>query len=157
VGLKAAIDDSGALTNQVVFHYRQRPGGMASFFLDYVLGVLCSRVMLTYHLKRTGESEWRSHPYVTQKTIAELPIPLPCEAKWQWRQAGAIADAVRRRRASRSDDLAGDLYIDSLVAGLYGLGIKGCSWVLNVLDKAQPLQAIVTLRTRAGGFGPVRV
>ena len=157
VGLKAAIDDSGALTNQVVFHYRAKPHRTPAFFLDYALGVLCSRVMLAYHLKRTGESEWRSHPYVTQKTIAELPVPLVYQGQWQWRQARAIADAVSERRIARSTDISRDLYIDSLVAGLYGLDKRGCAWVLEVLNQAQSLEAIATMRAKPSQLRPVRV
>jgi len=157
VGLKAAIDNSGALTNQVVFHYKSKPGRTPAFFLDYVLGVLCSRTMLAYHLKRTGDNEWRSHPYVTQKTIAELPVPVPSEGHWQWRQANAIGAAVSRRRSDLSTDVAGDLYIDSLVAGLYGLDEKGCARVLNVLTQAQSLQAITTMRAEPGQVRPLRI
>jgi predicted RNA methylase len=155
VGLKAAIDDSGALTNQVVFHYKPLPKSPA-FILDYVLGVLCSRVMLAYYLKRTGENEWRSHPYMTQKTIAELPVPAVSEGQWEWRQAKAIADAVSKRRRNGSDDSSLDLYIDSLVAGLYGLNKRGCTWVLHVLNEAQPLQPIAGMRADAGQLRPVR-
>ncbi len=115
VGIKAAIDETGAFTNQVVFHYRAKPNSTPSFFLDYILGVLCSRVMLAYHLKRTGENEWRSHPYVTQKTIAELPVPLVSEGGRQWRQARAIANAVVERRLNKSSDLSMDLRVDALL------------------------------------------
>lgn len=157
VGIKAAIDDSGALTNQVVFHYRQQPSKSPSFFLDYVLGVLCSRVMLAYHLKRTGDNEWRSHPYVTQKTIAELPVPVISEGQWQWNQAKAIADAVAKRRSGHSNGTVDDLHIDSLVAGMYGLNKQGCSWVLGVLNEAQSLRAITTMRANATELKPVRI
>ncbi len=157
VGLKAAIDDSGAFTNQVVFHYRARPNRTPTFFLDYVLGVLCSRVMLAYHLKRTGDSEWRSHPYVTQKTIAELPVPVASEGQWQWRQAKAIADAVSLRRATKCPNIDSDLHIDSLVAGLYGLDKDACAWVLNVLNQAQSLQAITSMRAKPNQLQSLKV
>lgn len=157
VGLKAAIDNSDAFTNQVVFHYRPRSSRTPAFFLDYVLGVLCSRVMLAYHLKRTGDSEWRSHPYVTQKTIAELPVPVVSEGQWQWKQAKTIANAVAERRLNRSNSAANDLYIDGLVAGLYGLDNGGCAWVLDVLNKAQPLEAIATMRAEPDQLRAVRV
>jgi hypothetical protein len=156
VGIKAAIDDSGAFTNQVVFHYRPKSSTPA-FFLDYALGVLCSRVMLAYHLKHTGENEWRSHPYVTQKTIAELPVPVVSDGSWQWRQARAIADAASTRRHEKQDDPSADLYIDRLVAGLYGLNKQGCAWVSDVLNKAQSLEAITTMRADAAELRPVKV
>jgi adenine-specific DNA-methyltransferase len=155
VGINAAIDESGAFTNQVVFHYRSRQS-TPSFFLDYVLGVLCSRVMLAYHLKRTGESEWRSHPYMTQKTIGELPVPKVTDGTWRWKQAWTIANTVKQRRAGDSIDAGLDLRIDSLVAGLFGLTRKDCDWVLNVLNEAQPLEAISRMRLDIGLLHPAR-
>lgn len=158
VGINAAIDESDSLTNQVVFHYRPLPKKAPGFFLDYVLGVMCSRVMLAYHLKRMGESEWRSHPYITQKTIAELPVPVPREGTWQWRQAVAIADFVRtRRRDTPAESAASDVRIDSFVAGLYGLTSAECDWVLRVLDEAQPLQSICGMRLSTGKLTPTRI
>jgi adenine-specific DNA-methyltransferase len=113
--------------------------------------------LLAYHLKQTGENEWRSHPYVTQKTIAELPIPSISEGQTNWRQAKAIAGAVRQRRRDKCTSKDGDLHIDSLVAGLYGLNQRGCAWVLNVLEEAQSLRAITTMRAEPGQLCPVRV
>lgn len=156
VGINAAIDESGAFTNQVVFHYRAR-GNAPSFFLDYVLGVMCSRVMLAYHLKRTGESEWRSHPYITQKTIGELPVPKVTDGTWRWTQAQTIAAMVKQRRIGRLIDPGLDLRIDSLVAGLFELTLKDCDWVLDVLDEAQPLEAISRMRLETGSLHPERV
>lgn len=147
LGIKAAIDDTGAYTNQVVFHFFVPPDVTAPpFLLDYLQGVLCSRVLLAYYLKRIGENEWRSHPYVTQKTISRLPIPDITEATWQWRQAQAIAEGVKNRRTRDSNSCAEDIMIDCLVAGLYGLDQNQCSWVIDVLNQAEPLEPIRTVR-----------
>lgn len=145
VGIKAAIDESGALTNQVVFIYRMRRTKKGpKFLLEYFLGVLCSRVILAYYLKKRGESEWRSHPYLTQRIISELPVPNVLEGTWQWRQAQEIADAVRRRIKSNSPD--SDLLVERLVAGLFEFTDSDCAWALQVLDLAQSLEPIRTLR-----------
>ncbi len=147
VGLKAAIDDSGAYTTQVVFHYSVPPRLPAPpFLLDYLLGVLCSRVMLAYHLKRWGENEWRSHPYVTQRILSALPVPDLAPGAWQWRQAQAIATAVDARRRVNRHDGDEDLAVERLVAGLYGLTDADCAWVLQVLEDAEALEPIRTLR-----------
>lgn len=143
IGLNATIEASNAFTNQVVFEYTL--GADASFdfsYLHYVLGVLCSRTLFAVHLKRGGELEWRSHPYVTQKTLAELPIPLPKSGTAEWKQAAAIAQAVE-------DHLQGqdcDHLIEQLVAGLYGLTPQDMLWVANVLFEAADLDAIKNLR-----------
>jgi predicted RNA methylase len=152
VGLNAAIDESGALTNQVVFHYTVKACIAPDFFLDYVLGIMCSRIMLAYHLVQSGESEWRSHPYVTQKVISELPIPIPEEGTWEWRQARSIASAVTDSVRGSGDELQ----IDRLVAGLYGLDKSGCAWALGIIDEAEPLQDITSMRAHRWQLEPVR-
>jgi hypothetical protein len=159
LGIKAAIDETGAYTNQVVFHYYVPPSVTAPpFLLDYFQGVLCSRVLLAYHLKRIGESEWRSHPYVTQQIVAELPIPDIGEGTREWRQAQAIADTVKRRRKVDSSNSEEDLNVERLVAGLYGLTRADCHWVLEVLDQAEGLEPIRTLRlTERSALTPIRV
>lgn len=150
LGIKAAIDETGAYTNQVVYHYYLRPGVAApSFLLNYFQGVLCSRVLLAYYLKRIGENEWRSHPYVTQRIVAELPIPNIKEGTQKWRQASAIADAVEHRKNVQSNDSKEDLDVERLVAGLYGLTQDECNWVLDVLEQAEALEPIRTLRITA--------
>jgi len=157
VGLKAAIDETNSLTNQVVFIYSLRATlGAPDFLLLYFLGVLNSRVMLAYHLKKSGENEWRSHPYVTQRTISELPIPNVKPGTQQWAQAQAIGAAVQR--VSRTYSIEADLYLEGLVAGLFGLSDADCRWVGNVIDAAQSLEAIRTLRLSANeSFNPITV
>jgi adenine-specific DNA-methyltransferase len=148
VGLKAALDESGAYTTQVVFHV-QRRSDAPTFMLEYLQGFLCSRVLLAYHLRRSGDSEWRSHPYVTPKTLRDLPIPWPGrEGSKSWRQAEAIAAAARERAAATDETMVDelDIHVDRLVAGLYGLSRADCGWVLDVLDQTQALQAFTKLR-----------
>lgn len=148
VGLHAAIDETGAYTTQVVFHFCAREDiEVPPFVLDYLLGVLCSRTLLAFHLRRLGDSEWRSHPYVTQRVLQELPIPDVEPGSWKWRQAHAIASEVVRLR--NSDDARvrdeADLRVESLVAGMFELSPADSDWVARVLGEAQPLQAIRTL------------
>jgi adenine-specific DNA-methyltransferase len=143
VGLNAALDLSDAFTNQVVFEYTLADRISFDFsYLHYALGVLCSRVLLAVHLKRGGDLEWRSHPYVTQRTLAELPIPLPRPHTREWHQAAAIAGAVQLHLAGQLSEL----HVEGLVGGLYGLCADDMRWVGEVLSNAGNLQAITALR-----------
>lgn len=143
IGIKAAMDFSGSTTNQVVFHVTCR-AGVPVVLLDYMAGVLCSRVMLAWHLKRHGEVEWRSHPYITPQMIRHFPVPVPVTED-DWAQVGAISSAVRARRNAARHDSPEDFLVERLVAGMYGLGHKDMRWVLDVLESAQQLEPIRTL------------
>ena len=156
VGLKAVVDHTGAATNQVVFHFACRPE-TPSLILDYLAGVLCSRVMLAWHLKRQGEIEWRSHPYITPRVIRSFPVPVP-EAHDDWLQVQAIAGAVRSRRSVRRHDSPEDLMVERLVAGMFRLSGEDMRWVLEVLDSVQQLEPIRTLRLPSASLvSPLRV
>jgi adenine-specific DNA-methyltransferase len=158
LGIKAAIDTTGAFTNQVVFHYVARPGGVVpEFAMDYVLGVLNSRVLLAYYLKSLGETEWRSHPYVTQAVLAKLPVPQVKEGTWEWKQARAIADAVRAPARCMCPGSDNDLHIERLCAGLFGLTAEDCSWVSQVLNQTENMEPLRTLRLPSHLMHPVRV
>jgi adenine-specific DNA-methyltransferase len=156
LGIKAAVDDSKSLTNQVVFHLVRRPNS-PPFLLDYLAGVICSRVVLAWHLKRQGEIEWRSHPYITPKVIRQFPVPTP-ESTGDWAQAHAIAQAVATRRQVSGHDSLEDLLVERLVAGMFGLSEEDMQWVLRVIDSAQQLEPIRTLRlSSASAVSPLRL
>ena len=148
VGLKATVTKKVAASNQVVFHYVPRSRNM-SFYLYYVLGVLSSRIMFAYHLRKSGENEWRSHPYVTPKSLAILPIPTPSVGTRSWRQALEIARRVkmllRYRGSNKKLDLDLDLQVEGLVAGLYHFDRSDLGWVKQVICDAQDLEPMRVL------------
>lgn len=144
IGLKATVTDKVAASNQVVFHYVPRSKDM-NFFLYYVLGVLSSRTMFAYHLRKSGENEWRSHPYVTPKSLAALPIPTPEVGSRAWRQATEIATRVKKHLIHNGRDKKLDLEIEGLVAGLYGLDRSDLGWVKQVICDAQNLEPMRAL------------
>lgn len=145
LGLNAAVDYSGAHTTQVVFHFVPR-AGTPEWVLHYVEGVLCSRVMLAFHLSRSGETEWRSHPYVTPKVLTTLPVPVP-DQDASLTQARAISAAVHALRGAPADERsAGEDAVDDLVAGLFSLDADGCHWVEQALAQTQSLDAFAHLQ-----------
>jgi adenine-specific DNA-methyltransferase len=151
VGLRVALTAQSAYTTQVVFHYVPSPRA-PRFLAAYVQGVMASRVMLAYHMLVSGETEWRSHPYVTQKVISQLPIPDPVVERCRRPQAKAIASAVRRHLAAPSG--ATDLAIEALVAGLFDLGQGDLKAVASVLDRAQDLSGFRELRFDPAAIRP---
>ncbi len=151
IGLKASIVSAGELTNQVVFHYSLNDASkLPKWYLHYVLGVLSSRIMLAYHIRKNGENEWRSHPYVTQKILSQLPIPVPVRGTEMWGQAEEIARNVKKMlRASSSSRKKIDFEIECLVAGLFHLAKTDAVRLERVLRQAEQLEAVNSVRNIA--------
>lgn len=142
VGLRAAVDHSGTLTIQTVYHFIPRDE-LPCLMLDYLAGVLNSKVMLAFHLRWSGECEWRSHPYVTPSTIKTLPVPTPFkDVNILSDQATQIAGLARRR----SNGEKVDAQIEALVEDLYELSSRERHWVKKVIGAAQSLRGIVEMR-----------
>jgi len=155
IGLRAALIDRPAHTTQVVFHYRLDQDA-PPFFAHYVLGLLCSRTLLAFHLLRSGETQWRSHPYVTQKVIDALPIPVPSLGTAEWARAQSIAQLAKDLMGGSGDEGL-DYQLEGLVAGLYGLTPADIATISGVLDDAQDLDGIRELRFGPGRIAPVSV
>lgn len=77
IGIYATIDYSNCYVPQVVYIFKmkeERAEENQDYKLEYIMGLIGSRLMLYYYYKKFGELEWKSFPYVTQKTIKQLPL-----------------------------------------------------------------------------------
>lgn len=143
LGINAAVDTSGSMTTQVVFHYLANKKA-PPFFLAYLEGMLSSRAMLGIHLMRSGESEWRSHPYLTPSLIGRLPIPLPIPGTQTWAAASQMASLttrVRNRSLAEQDVIALELEIDRLAQSILQLSDEDVRQIDYELSKSQKLLA----------------
>ena len=142
IGIRAAVDLSGAMTIQTVYHFVPREESHVPV-LFYLAGVLNSRVMLAFHLRWSGENEWRSHPYVTTRTIKSLPVPTPFQDNYTLTDR-ALEIATLARRRSRQEMVEDQ--IEMLVEDLYGLTGMERQWVNDVIDSAQRLRGIAEMQ-----------
>jgi len=147
IGIKSAIDLSGAYTNQVVFHYVAKDETFVpKFITEYVQGILSSRVLMSYYLQKYGDNEWRSHPYITQKVISQLPIPDFKKSKKAYKLAEEIAENVKQMSNANSDEYSKlDIQIEKLVVKIFSLSNKDCKWVINTLKESEQLEPIRSL------------
>jgi hypothetical protein len=145
LGLNVAVLPPGVRTVQTVYEFWARSETPAFALEYYLLGVLGSRAMLAYHLRRSGEDEWRSHPYVTQKTVLGLPVPDPHASPAMLALAGEIADGARRL-TERPHDRALDLAVEQLVWQLVGLGPADGRWIADTLAGTQDQRAFTRMR-----------
>jgi len=147
VGLMATIDDSGAYTNQVVFTWKLRqklPPPLSNYRLEYLLGVLNSRLMLYRLCTRSGEMEWRSFPYVTQRTIQHLPIRAidfsnPRERKLHDEIANRVQAVLANKKAPTDHE---DYQVELRVMQLYGITKQMCRRIFDVLREMQQLRIV---------------
>lgn len=145
IGIRATIDTSDALTTQTVFHFRLRNGHQQDI-LYYLLGMLNSRVILAHHLTWSGDNEWRSHPYVTPKTIKQLPVPDPENSSVEPAYR-AIASLARERLVAEGQEAKRlEMRIEFLIAEALGMSRKDRKRVISVLASSQPLALIREVR-----------
>jgi SAM-dependent methyltransferase len=147
VGISAAIDLSGAITNQVVYILRLRDSSI-QIPLEVFLAVLNSRLMYYYLVKTHGEIEWRSHPYLTQTQILDFPMP---KANWTHseikktivRITYLINEAIRIQTKLTPDV---DAEIEKHVALLFGLTKNEYRIIYKTLDNVEQLLPVRELR-----------
>ncbi len=147
IGIMATIDDSAAYTNQVVFTWKMREdldSPLSRYRLEYFLGVLNSRLMMYRLSTLFGETEWRSFPYMTQKTIQQLPIRAidfsePREVKLHNEIADRVAAVLATGKQPSTHD---DYQIEILVMQLYGITRSMCQRIFDVLHEVQRLRVI---------------
>lgn len=147
VGISVAIDYSSALTNQVVYIFRtNRQNAIA---LEFYLGLLASRAVYFYIAKTYGETEWRSHPYLTQKQILEIPVPpLDKLSSEHERQVNTIVRTIRKYKNSTSlPSLDDEAIIERMVANIYGLTPLDYQAIFRSIYDAQDLVPIRALKT----------
>jgi hypothetical protein len=118
--------------------------GSASYRPEYFLALLNSRLMLYYYYKKFGELEWKSFPYLTQKTIQQLPLR---KINFQNPEEKKLHDTLVRKvtRALEAgkkipDDL--DFEIEDLVMKAYQIPEEHRTHIWDELKKIQRLRII---------------
>jgi len=149
VGIYATIDYNNSYVPQVVYFFKLKeklPENLKQLKLEYILGLINSRLMLFYYYKKFGELEWKSFPYVTQKTIMQLPIKkIDFNDEKQKRLHDGISKAVNELINKSEDgnvDEKIDYEIEDMVMQLYDIEPKMKSHIWNEFKKFQRLRII---------------
>ena len=143
IGIYATLDNSSAYTTQVVFIFKFKEGLNEPYRPEYFLALLNSRLMFYYYYKKFCELEWKSFPYLTQKTIQQLPLR---KINFQNPVEKKLHDSLVRKvtRALESgkkipDDL--DFEIEDLVMRAYQIPEEYKTHIWDELKKVQRLRA----------------
>lgn len=145
LGIHACIDYENTYISQTVYACNfPRPDSPVP--LEYYLGVLNSRVLYYYYLKKYGENEWKSHPYFTKDIVFSLPIPeVTAENISVCTQVAEKVLSMKGHYSRRTD-----LEIEKLVISLYGLSAEELEMVKAELNHLPDLGAINHMKINEG-------
>jgi adenine-specific DNA-methyltransferase len=149
VGVSATIDYADAYTNQVVYIFRLHPAAPTHVTLECMLALLNSRAMYFFLAKQHGETEWRSHPYLTQAQILGLPAPEFASAGA--RRAADTLTALVRPVLRGGNPLTArlDALVERHVARLLGLTRSDYKAIYDTLDTVEALLPVRALKSVA--------
>ena len=102
--------------------------------------------MYYFYLKKYGENEWKSHPYLTKNIIFSLPIREVNDSNLEVCQK--IAKLAQKIQKKYSREL--DLEIEKLVLKLYDINQEECDIIMNVLNNLPDLNAFNHMKISIG-------
>lgn len=149
VGITASIDYENSITNQVVYILKLKPEFINRLSLEFVLSVLNSRLITYYLIKKYGENEWKSHPYLTQKVLVNLPFPdIDFNSKKQSQLIKKITKIVQLEVLNSKDKNItkdSDLEIERTIAYFFNLNKYDYDVIFKTLHAAEQLIPIKRL------------
>lgn len=133
LGIYASLDKSGAYISQTV-HMLYNTNSKEP--LEYYLALLNSRVIYYYYLKVYGQTEWKSHPYITKRILLSLPIK-----KYSGTEVDkCIVDLANKLQVKYNKEL--DLLLEGLVMDVYKLDLKDRKKIIEEINNLPDLDSI---------------
>jgi Eco57I restriction-modification methylase/TaqI-like C-terminal specificity domain len=142
LGIYAALDNTDAIVPQAIYIFR-RKAEPSPYSLEFVLGIINSRLALYYYLKLTGESEWKSFPYITQKVLKQMPLPaVDWTSTRDVKLHSRLTEMVTRMQQQPSREL--DMAIEMCVWNLFGVSFDSFFQAVSgyLTGKVQALRII---------------
>lgn len=145
LGIYACIDYQSTYISQTIYscNYIQSD---TSIPLEYYLGVLNSRVIYYFYLKKYGENEWKSHPYLTKDIIFSLPIKQVNSSNRELCNNIAYLTKKIQNNYSRQTDLE----IEELVLKLYNISQEELEIIMHEINNLPDLNAINQMKISNG-------
>jgi len=143
IGITASIDYEDSITNQVVYILKLNPKYKSKITLEFILAVLNSRLMTYYLIKKYGENEWKSHPYLTQNMLVNLPFPkIDFECK---KTLSTIIENEVINSNNKNISKESDLFIEKSIADFFGLNNNDYENIFETLHSSDQLIPIKRL------------
>ena len=148
VGITAAIDYTGSLTNQVVYIFKKINDHNDKLPLELFLMILSSRLAFFYIVMIGGENEWKTHPYLTQKRILNIPVPCLEKANEDTIKKAIFISKKIKKITTSGGEITRDIdaVCEKIVADLYGLCESDYLLIFKVIEESQELIPVKALR-----------
>lgn len=150
IGITASMDYESCYFPQTVYYYYLKEEIDSNLYpLEYILAILNSRIMFYYLTTKTGEIEWKSHAYITQNTINNLPIRIiNSEDKSNKIIVDAIVKLVKLGIKEEKFPIEIDIKIEYLICTLLGLTEDEMNFIVEKINSMQNLQAINRMKVQ---------
>lgn len=155
VGITASIDYENAITNQVVYILKLKTAVENKLSLEFVLAVLNSRAMTYYLIKKFGENEWKSHPYLTQTMLVNLPFPKIDFNSAETKKLISCVTEIVRSEVSKSKEKniakTNDVFIERVVAHFFKLNQTDYKAIFETLSNSEqliPIRRLLNCNTK---------
>jgi adenine-specific DNA-methyltransferase len=149
VGITASLDYENAITNQVVYILKLKSAYEKKVSLEFVISVLNSRVMTYFLIKKFGENEWKSHPYLTQTMLVNLPFPkIDFNSADSKKLISRVTKIVRNEvlhSKEKNISKANDIFIERVVAHFFKLNQSDYKAIFETLSSSEQLIPIKRL------------
>jgi len=148
VGISANIDYTDSYVNQVVYIFKTKDNEIKEVPLEIFLAIINSRAMYYYVVKNHGETEWRSHPYLTQTQILDFPIPNMHEIYSEFtKEIKQLAMKIRREmKAVGGISRKTDIEIEKFVAQIYNLKKRDYEAIYKTFNSIEDLLPVRVLK-----------
>ncbi|MEK9731603.1 MAG: N-6 DNA methylase [Candidatus Poseidoniales archaeon] len=146
LGINASLDSAHRQIIQVIHSIRQKEKTEMPIPLSYLLALVNSRVVYYIALKRWGETEWRSHPYMTKAKIFSLSIK-PYIGDEKDLKICSLAQQLNSKYTRETD-----IELEKLVMEKYNLTLEQKHTVIQAINKTQDLGAINEMKAEVCEF-----
>jgi adenine-specific DNA-methyltransferase len=143
VGITAGLDYSSSYTTQVVYILKNRDKNNPD--LEFFLSLLNSRLYYFFLAKSFGEIEWRSHPYLTQTQIKNLPLP-DLESNENKKIIKQITKKLKFALSKGKLSKRVDLEIELMIGKLFSLDKNDYKIIFDSINESQELLPIKELK-----------
>tara|TARA_Y100000590_G_scaffold161645_1_gene185338 strand:- start:7488 stop:9209 length:1722 start_codon:yes stop_codon:yes gene_type:complete len=141
IGITATIDYSSSYVTQVVYVFKTKPG--IDIDLEFFIALLNSRIYYFILAKSYGELEWRSHPYLTQSQIGDIPIPILKNNKKIINEIISLMKSYKEKGALTNEV---DLKIELLIGKLFKLTKNDFKVIMNLINESDELLPVKHLK-----------